>query len=67
MVFFRPNAATFERDMSDISKRIKNVLIEELNNSVFENFATTAKDGKTYQVKHYNLEMIISVCYRAKL
>ena len=34
------------------------------NEVVVANFATTAKDGKTYQVDYYNLDMIISVGYR---
>ena len=33
---------------------------------VVAEFATTAKDGKTYQVDYYNLDMIISVGYRVK-
>ena len=40
---------------------------EELDNSVVANFATTAKDRKTYQVDYYNLDMIISVDYRVKI
>jgi len=34
--------------------------------SVVANFATTAADGKMYQVEHYNLDVIISVGYRVK-
>ena len=45
-------AELFQRDKSTISKHIKNIFAEgELQrNSVVANFATTAKDGKTYQV-----------------
>ncbi len=35
-------------------------------NAVVAKFATTAEDGKVYQVDHYNLEVIISVGYRVK-
>lgn len=35
-------------------------------NSVVANFATTASDGKNYQVDYYNLDVIISVGYRVK-
>lgn len=58
----------FERDKSTISRHIKNIFNEcELdNNSVVANFATTASDGKTYQVDYYNLDVIISVGYRVK-
>lgn len=34
--------------------------------AVVANFATTASDGKTYQVDYYNLDVIISVGYRVK-
>ena len=59
-------AELFDRDKSVISRHIKNALEEELDNSVVANFATTARDGKTYQVDYYNLDMIISVGYRVK-
>ncbi len=58
----------FDRDKSTISRHIKNIFDEgELNkSSVVANFATTASDGKTYQVDYYNLDVIISVGYRVK-
>ena len=59
-------AELFDRDKSVISRHIKNALEEELDNSVVAKFATTARDGKTYQVEYYNLDMIISVGYRVK-
>ena len=59
-------AILFDRDIKTIGKHINNALNEELDNSVVAKFATTAKDGKTYQVEYYNLDMIISVGYRVK-
>ena len=59
-------AKLFDRDKSVISRHIKNALEEELDDVVVANFATTASDGKTYQVQYYNLDMIISVGYRVK-
>ena len=47
-------AELFQRDKSTISRHIKNIFEEgELQrNSVVANFATTASDGKTYQVDY---------------
>ena len=59
-------AKLFDRDKSVISRHIKKALEEELDDVVVANFATTASDGKTYQVQYYNLDMIISVGYRVK-
>ena len=61
-------AELFQRDKSTVSRHIKNIFSEgELDrNSVVANFATTAADGKTYQVDHFNLDLIISVGYRVK-
>ena len=61
-------AILFGRDKSTISRHIKNIFEEgELQvPSVVANYATTATDGKTYQVDYYNLDVIISVGYRVK-
>ena len=61
-------AELFQRDESVISRHIKNVFDEgELQrDSVVANFATTATDGKTYQVDYFSLDVIISVGYRVK-
>ena len=59
----------FGRDIKTIGKHIGNALREELSNSadsVVAKFATTATDGKTYQIECYNLDVIISVGYRVK-
>lgn len=61
-------AELFQRDKSTISRHIKNIFIEgELQrDSVVAKFATTASDGKVYNVDYYNLDVIISVGYRVK-
>ena len=61
-------ATLFGRDKSTISRHIKNIFEEgELQaTSVVAKFATTASDGKVYQVDYYNLDVIISVGYRVK-
>lgn len=61
-------AALFERDKSTVSRHIKNIFEDgELQmESVVAKFATTASDGKVYQVDFYNLDVIISVGYRVK-
>lgn len=61
-------AELFQRDRSVIGKHVRNVFKEgELNKeSVWANFAHTAKDGKVYNVDYYNLDVIISVGYRVK-
>ena len=73
-------ARLFGRDVKTIGKHVANALKEELAplvaksatsdvipmNPVVAKFATTAADGKTYQVEYYGLEMITSVGYRVK-
>ena len=60
-------ALLFDRDIKTIGKHIRNALNEELNGiSVVAKFATTAKDGKMYNIEHYNLDMVLSIGYRVK-
>jgi hypothetical protein len=60
-------ANLFDRDIKTIGKHIRNALNEELNGiSVVAKFATTAKDGKIYNIEHYNLDMVLSIGYRVK-
>lgn len=61
-------ADLFNRDKSVVSRHIQNVFEEgELEReAVVADFATTAADGKTYQVTYFNLDVIISVGYRVK-
>nr|MBK9650162.1 virulence protein RhuM/Fic/DOC family protein [Bacteroidota bacterium] len=58
----------FDRDIKTIGKHINNVFLEGelIESSVVAKFATTASDGKTYKMEHYNLDVIISVGYRVK-
>ena len=59
-------ADLFGRDKSVISRHINNIFKagELKRDSVVAKIATTAADGKTYQVEYYNLDMILSVGYR---
>lgn len=60
-------ALLFDRDIKTIGKHINNALKEELQKfSVVANFATTANDGKIYQVQYYSLDVVLSVGYRVK-
>ena len=57
----------FSRDVKSIGKHVANARREELaDESVVAKFATTAADGKTYKVEHYNLDMVLSIGYRVK-
>ncbi|RLA67055.1 MAG: hypothetical protein DRQ78_03155 [Epsilonproteobacteria bacterium] len=58
----------FARDVKTIGKHIVNVFKDkELEKiAVVAKFATTASDGKMYNVEYYNLDVIISIGYRVK-
>ena len=61
-------AELFQTTKQNISLHIKNIFEEGelLENSVVKDYLTTASDGKNYNTKHYNLDVIISVGYRVK-
>jgi hypothetical protein len=58
--------ALFNSSKANISEHIKHIFEEgEMSeNSVVRNFRTTASDGKNYNIKFYNLDMIIAIGYR---
>lgn len=53
----------YQSSKSNVSEHIKHIFEEgELyEESVVRKFRTTASDGKSYNVIHYNLDMIISL------
>ena len=58
----------YQCSKSTISEHIKHIfedneLVEE---SVVRKFRTTANDGKNYNIKYYNLDMIIAIGYRVR-
>jgi len=59
-------AKLFDVNIPNINEHLRNIFSsKELNeNSVIRNFRITAKDGKSYNTKHYNLEAIITLGYR---
>lgn len=60
-------ATLFGRDIKTIGKHVANAQREELAGlPVVAKFATTASDGKTYQVEHHDLDLVLSVGYRVK-
>jgi len=58
----------FDRSKKTVSEHLQNLFAEgELDEkSVVRNFRTTAADGKSYDVLHYNLEAILAVGFRVK-
>ncbi len=58
----------FDTSKQNISLHINNCFKEGelIKDSVVKDFLTTAADGKKYNTKYYNLDVIISVGYRVK-
>ena len=58
----------FESSKSNISEHIKHIFEEnELEEEIVSRtFPIIANDGKTYNVKYYNLDMILAIGYRVR-
>lgn len=58
----------FQRNRTVINRHVNNIFKEGelVRDSVSARYATTAADGKSYNVAHFNLDVIISVGYRVR-
>ena len=58
----------YNKAKSTINEHIKNIFAEQEQNKnlVVRNYRTTAKDGKSYNINYYNLEMVIAIGFRVK-
>jgi len=61
-------AVVFGKSVKTINEHIQNIFKEEelVENSVIRNYRITANDNKTYDVLHYNLDMIIALGFRVR-
>jgi len=61
-------ARLFDQTKQNISLHVNNIFNEGelVKKSVVKEYLTTASDGKNYNTKYYNLDVIISVGYRVK-
>ena len=61
-------AELFQRTKQNVGAHVQNLFVEKelREDSVVKEFFTTAADGKNYQTRFYNLDVIISVGYRVK-
>lgn len=64
----RAIADLYQSTKQNISLHVKKIFNEkELDEDAVVKFClTTARDGKNYETKHYNLEMIIAIGYRVR-
>ena len=61
-------AELFDTSKQNVGQHIKNILedSELAENSVVKNYFITAADGKKYETKHYNLDMLLAIGYRVR-
>lgn len=58
----------YQSSKSNISEHVKHILEEGelVESAVVRKYRTTASDGKKYNKKHFNLDMIIAIGYRVR-
>ncbi|MBS1945978.1 MAG: virulence RhuM family protein [Bacteroidetes bacterium] len=61
-------AEIYDTTKQNIGQHVKNILADgELSQAaVVKDFFTTAADGKNYNTRHYNLDMVIAIGYRVQ-
>ncbi len=61
-LLFRYKKYLFDKSKKTISEHIRNIFKEDelMEKSVVRNFRTTAADGKSYNINHYNLVNLIN-------
>jgi hypothetical protein len=59
-------ATLYDVDVRTINEHIQKIFKDDelSEEAVIRNFRITASDGKTYNVKHYNIQMIIAVGFK---
>ena len=64
----RQLAELFQTSVPNISIHLKNLFAEHelAPDSVVKYYLTTAADGKSYSVAHYNLDAVLAVGYRVR-
>ncbi len=59
-------AILYDVDVRTISEHVQNIFKDRelTEDSVIRNFRITVADGKNYNTKHYNLQMVIAVGFK---
>jgi len=58
----------YQTSKANVSLHIKNIFGEGelVESAVVKSYSTTALDGKSYQVRHYHLDVVLAVGYRVR-
>ena len=60
-------ALLFDTTQPNVSMHISNILDDsELDDTIYKDFLYVLPDGRQYQIRNYNLDMILAIGYRVK-